>query len=122
MAEKLYSYADKQVMDEVGGGGSGGGVEPFYINVDSNTKLFDKTWNEIHSAFMSGKLCFIHAAGGILPDWPNDFNAIAIGVGSYYAYDEHAGKTIYSVDNGYQLSCATTSPDSFPMFGGINDA
>ena len=104
------------------GGGSGGGAEPLHINTDSNTKLLDKTWNDIHSAFTSGKLCFIHAPGNVLPDWPNGFDAIVIGVSSYYGFDEYAGRTIYSVDNGYQLSCGTTDPDSFPMLSGINDA
>jgi hypothetical protein len=40
-----------------GGGSSGGGV--LEITVDGDTGAFNKTWQEIHDAVMSGKLCIL---------------------------------------------------------------
>lgn len=37
MAEKLYSYADKQVMDEVGSGGGGGGQDSRKCIITANS-------------------------------------------------------------------------------------
>lgn len=55
MAEKLFSYADKQVMDEVGsGGGSGSGTLIVHVGGTPPNFTFDKTYNEIVEAAKNG--------------------------------------------------------------------
>lgn len=60
MAEKLYSYADKQVMDEVGsgGGGDGGSAEPLLLH-ESESLALDATVQEIYNAFSAGRVVVI---------------------------------------------------------------
>lgn len=55
MAEKLYSYADKQVMDEVGSGGGGGGTLIVHLSfTPPDNYTIDKTYNEIAEAASNG--------------------------------------------------------------------
>lgn len=85
MAEKLYSYADKQVMDEVAssgggsggdsgggsGGDSGGGYSPLFIHalgdVVQGSFVLDKTWKEVHDHIINGGTAFV-----VYPDIPGD--------------------------------------------------
>lgn len=64
MAEKLFSYADKQVIDEVGssgggsgGGGSGGGNDTLIVHITGSygNFAFDKTYDEIVEAVSNGR-------------------------------------------------------------------
>ena len=72
MAEKLYSYADKQVMDEVGsGGGSGGGTGgSFIVNVTfppfGGDGVSDKTVDEIITASNEGKIVTMYDGTAIM--------------------------------------------------------
>lgn len=55
MAEKLYSYADKQVMEEVGSGGGGGsGALIVHISGTAPNVAIDKTYNQIVEAANNG--------------------------------------------------------------------
>ena len=76
MSEKLYSYADKQVMDEVGsgsggGGGDGGGISPLIIHgradVVEGSLVLDKTWKEVHDHVINGGTAFV-----VTPDIPGE--------------------------------------------------
>ena len=59
MAEKLFSYADKQVMEEVGSGGgdSGGGSNTLIVHITGSygNWAFDKTFDEIVEAVSNGR-------------------------------------------------------------------
>lgn len=61
MAEKLYSYADKQVMDEVGSGGGGASSSTLAIHEVENRTL-DKTWKQIHDHIANGGMAVIIGA------------------------------------------------------------
>lgn len=61
MAEKLYSYADKQVMEEVGSGGGGASSSTLVIHEVENHAL-DKTWKQIHDHIADGGMAVIIAA------------------------------------------------------------
>ena len=60
MAEKLYSYADKQVMDEVGSGGGGGGGSGAEAKVVNFTQDgINASFSELKAALLSNKNVFI---------------------------------------------------------------
>lgn len=88
MAEKLYSYADKQVMDEVGSGGSSGST--MIIHVDENDTL-DKTWKQIHDHMFSGGMAIIVGMG------VNNNNATVVGSA---LIDKIEGTLFYTIETG----------------------
>ena len=56
MAEKIYSYADKQVMDEVGsGGGSAGGN----AKVEQTVEGINKSFTDLVNIFNGGSIPFL---------------------------------------------------------------
>lgn len=68
MAEKLFSYADKQVMDEVGSGGGVGGS--LVVNITfppfGGDGVSDKTVDEIIAASNEGKIVMAYDANGVM--------------------------------------------------------
>lgn len=116
MAEKLFSYADKQVMDEVGssggdsGGSSGGGYSPLIIhpNVGEGSIVFDKTWKEVHDHFISGGIAFI-----VYPDEPGESLGevdMVISAGCYLNADASEKYQIATRSNIYSTSTENGYP------------
>ena len=107
MAEKLYSYADKQVMDEVGsGGGGGGGSSTLVIHANENATL-DKTWKQIHDHMSGGGMAVIVMADDPVYGAYDQVASVAnVGLNvsdSEIYYSVETGLTSYSTnnENGY---------------------
>lgn len=88
-----------------GGGGSGGGV----LVVTNTNGTLDKTWQEIHDAFVSG---------GCLIDKEGKYQNAAIGVGNnkgeFYV-------TFASQPNWSAGTFVANAADGYPRQGGSND-
>lgn len=90
-----------------GGGSSGGGV--LEISVDNDTGALNKTWQEIHDAVLSGKLCIVMQellAGNVWPHIVTDVFMTSDPGGSNIAYVVSSA-SIYAVTdsaNGYPIA------------------
>lgn len=64
MAEKLFSYADKQVIEEVGSGGGGSGGDgstgPLLVH-ENESHVLDATWQELCNAASAGRQVVVFA-------------------------------------------------------------
>lgn len=116
MAEKLYSYADKQVMDEVGSGGGGGGggsSSTLFIHASENEdgdEVFDKTWRQIYDHIVSGGRAVVIYAD-IPEDGAYNMTAIVDSTGHFVSDDYDSYYSIGVGGGQYK----TDSEDGYPV-------
>ena len=64
MAEKLYSYADKQVMEEIGSGGGSDGSSGGIKVVEMEGSELKASFNELITAVQSNQLVIVITPSG----------------------------------------------------------
>ena len=89
--DKLKEISTK--LDNMSGGGSGGGLvvtESYVSGSSGNTKL-DKTWQEIHDAITAGQMCWVAQV-----DRTEGISGLYRPASSIYTYNSQ-GSTSYTV-------------------------
>ena len=89
-----------------GGGSSGGGV--LEITIDSETFALNHTWQEIHDAMMSGKLCILMEE--------DDSNVYPHIVTDVFMSSAPGGTTSYGVSTTNTFA-STDSANGYPVWG-----
>ena len=93
------------------GGSGGGGTEPLIVTVNytGSIETLDKTWQEIHDAFVGGRAVIVH------PDNSNN----------YYYITSVTTKSVplgaeYIVVDSVNISYKTDFADGYPQHGNLS--
>ena len=87
---------------------AGGGSEVLLVGVDFLSNKFDKTWNEINTAFSNGQICYaIGEMGTGIVSYPI--------IGCTQKGENYLVAFIFGTDSNVSiLTFSTTDPDDYP--------
>ena len=113
-----HTQTIEELASKLEEGGSGGGTSTLKVIISNtgSTMVMDKTWKEIHDAYLSGGVVFECRTGA--PEYDEDYSWYSVGTMVYHhdlKYDDGDYYTI-DVNDGNNTQYRASSENDYPEY------